>query len=216
MNPKNVCPFSILFNAPTERGSLFAELRQPDPQLTQLARSDLAEAEFRCVACGSVYAKDDSFCFSCCGGIETNALYDRLESGLDRIYSLSRNALEFRNFSVSVKHPQHKIVSSVVSVLDDALSVDSSIHADSVEVVDKVERWNKLTDVVKTLAAASKDQINLEFRDKMFTTCRSTLIKTPWFEAQVTRWEPDPDTGAYFIDRNPRFVDLILDYFEER
>jgi hypothetical protein len=136
----------------------------------------------------------------------------RLQSGENEVYLRQGQAYRFHKASFDETHPQHALVSSAVSIFDDVLALDSSIHTESVEVVYKVERFKLLTDVVKTLAAASKDQISLEFRDKMFATCKSTLVKTPWFEAQVTRWEPDPDTGAYFIDRNPRFVNLILDY----
>lgn len=37
-------------------------------------------------------------------------------------------------------------------------------------------------------------------------------MKTAWFQSMVSRWQPDEETGAYFIDRNPLFMSIILDY----
>eukprot|EP01122_Echinamoeba_exundans_P016356 TRINITY_DN8259_c0_g1_i1.p1 TRINITY_DN8259_c0_g1~~TRINITY_DN8259_c0_g1_i1.p1 ORF type:complete len:493 (+),score=84.03 TRINITY_DN8259_c0_g1_i1:108-1586(+) len=116
------------------------------------------------------------------------------------------------NLELDPEHPQQSIAVSVNAIFDQCLKLSSSLHGASFDVKHKLQKWRHLEEKVSALAAASADQIKLEFRSRMFTTCKRTLMKTPWFEAQVSRWEPDPDSGAYFIDRNPRFIDLILDF----
>jgi hypothetical protein len=131
--------------------------------------------------------------------------YDSLQAMVDKTGKNVKAGLEDG-------HPQRSISVSVESIFDKCLKLSASAHRSSFEVKEKVQKWQHLGEKVSALAAASADQIKLEFRSRMFTTCKSTLMKTPWFEAAVSRWEADEESGAYFIDRNPRFIDLILDY----
>lgn len=139
----------------------------------------------------------------------------RLSSANGFVYAShdgSNAPFQFRGNQLSPPHPQWQLMKDSFDILNNILLLDSHIAENSKEVTEKIARWSELKLKVQELAVAAKEQVKLEFRGTFFTTCKSTLMKTPWFEAQVSRWEPDEDSGAYFIDRNPRFVDFILDY----
>lgn len=115
-------------------------------------------------------------------------------------------------FGVPADHPQSELVLQTASIMDKSLEVDCLMLEESATSKTRLAKWKDVQKQVLALASAASEQIKLDFRGSLFTTCKSTLLKTPWFEAQVSRWQPDDDTGAYFIDRNPRFVWFILEY----
>eukprot|EP01122_Echinamoeba_exundans_P007490 TRINITY_DN2328_c0_g1_i1.p2 TRINITY_DN2328_c0_g1~~TRINITY_DN2328_c0_g1_i1.p2 ORF type:complete len:518 (-),score=72.40 TRINITY_DN2328_c0_g1_i1:1026-2579(-) len=132
-----------------------------------------------------------------------NALSDMLEH------------LGSSSFQLPERFPQASITASCASILDKCLRLSSSLFISSREATEGIRKWRGLEETVRMLAEASKEQVNLDFRGRIFATCKSTLMKTQWFEAMVSRWQPAADSGAYFIDRNPRFVDIILEFLRQ-
>jgi len=63
--------------------------------------------------------------------------------------------------------------------------------------------------------AAAKSRIALNVGGKKFETTKATLLKqdTSLFATILgsDEWKPDED-GSYFIDRNPKYMPLLLDY----
>jgi len=55
----------------------------------------------------------------------------------------------------------------------------------------------------------------LDVGGRIFSTSKTSLLslKGTYFESLLSsgKWEPDED-GCYFIDRNPKHFDIILDY----
>jgi len=68
---------------------------------------------------------------------------------------------------------------------------------------------------MKENAEKAKSKIILDIGGTRFTTSKSTLMafEGSYFHAMLSsgHWQPDED-GSYFIDRNPKFFDIILDY----
>jgi hypothetical protein len=79
----------------------------------------------------------------------------------------------------------------------------------------KEKRWKFLKGQMKKDAAKAKHKIRLEIGGKIFTTSKSSLLRVEgtYFHAMLSsgKWQPDED-GVYFVDRNPKYFDRILDY----
>jgi len=83
------------------------------------------------------------------------------------------------------------------------------------EIEEKEKRWLELEEKIKHCAAQAKTKIKLDVGGKIFSTSKSTLLafEGSYFHAMLSsgHWKPDED-GVYFIDRNPKFFNIILDY----
>lgn len=142
----------------------------------------------------------------------------RLEKAVGSIYEVKdaeKSGYQLLGLTINRDHPQQALIAQALETLDYLLSFDASITRETEDLVYNMTRWRQLEALIRDLAKSAKQQIKLDFRGKLFTTTRATLMESPWFEAQVSRWQPEPDTGAYFIDRNPRFIDLILDFLRD-
>jgi len=68
---------------------------------------------------------------------------------------------------------------------------------------------------MKRSASVARTKIKLDIGGKIFSTSKSTLMafEGSYFHAMLSsgHWQPDED-GTYFIDRNPKFFGLILDF----
>jgi len=68
---------------------------------------------------------------------------------------------------------------------------------------------------MKEQANKAKSKILLDVGGTRFATAKTTLLafKDSYFSAMVSssNWQPDED-GSYFIDRNPKYFSIILDY----
>ncbi len=64
-------------------------------------------------------------------------------------------------------------------------------------------------------ALSAKAKISLNVGGKHFATSRTTLLsyKNSYFYTMLSsgKWQPDED-GEYFIDRNPKYFEIILDW----
>jgi len=82
-------------------------------------------------------------------------------------------------------------------------------------VQEKEQQWLALEKLMKENAAKSKTKISLNVGGKKFATSKSTLLSCQgtYFYAMLSsgHWQPDED-GEYFIDRNPKFFGIILDF----
>ncbi len=68
---------------------------------------------------------------------------------------------------------------------------------------------------MEKFASTAKSKIKLNIGGKIFTTSKTTLLMYPnsFFSAMLSsgKWNPDED-GEYFIDRNPKYFDILLDF----
>jgi len=82
-------------------------------------------------------------------------------------------------------------------------------------IEEKEKRWLEIEEKMKNCAAQAKTKIKLDIGGKIFSTSKSTLLafEGSYFHAMLSsgHWHPDED-GVYFIDRNPKYFNIILDY----
>eukprot|EP01006_Ploeotia_vitrea_P053613 TRINITY_DN67802_c6_g1_i1.p1 TRINITY_DN67802_c6_g1~~TRINITY_DN67802_c6_g1_i1.p1 ORF type:complete len:320 (+),score=32.16 TRINITY_DN67802_c6_g1_i1:27-962(+) len=68
-------------------------------------------------------------------------------------------------------------------------------------------------------AANGSKKISLDIGGTIFNTTQDTLLreKDTFFSAMLEsgQWQPDPETGRYFIDRSPHMFGVILDYLRD-
>mmetsp|Transcript_30348 Transcript_30348/g.42610 ORF Transcript_30348/g.42610 Transcript_30348/m.42610 type:complete len:311 (+) Transcript_30348:16-948(+) len=80
---------------------------------------------------------------------------------------------------------------------------------------EKETHWNKIQIELNNNLAKQKTKIKLDVGGKIFATSKSTLVSMEgtYFHALLGsgNWQPEED-GSYFIDRNPKHFDRILDY----
>jgi len=80
---------------------------------------------------------------------------------------------------------------------------------------EKERRWLELETKLKENAVTAKSKIILDVGGKKFATSKSTLLShtDSYFYGLLSsgHWQPDED-GSYFIDRNPKYFSVILDY----
>lgn len=98
------------------------------------------------------------------------------------------------------------------------LNINNEIEAKLTELDKKLEQWRKVQAVVEANAKNMKQKIKLDVGGKIFATSKTSLLRFEgsYFHALISsgHWEPDED-GAYFIDRNPKNFDVIIDYMRD-
>jgi hypothetical protein len=106
--------------------------------------------------------------------------------------------------------------SAYQATVDQFLQISSSIDAALKNLADKEARWHKLDALMQDNIAKAKHKIKLDVGGKCFTTSKTSLLRFEgsffWTMLAGDRWAPDEEDGAYFIDRNPKHFDRILDY----
>jgi len=99
--------------------------------------------------------------------------------------------------------------------VDNLLKVQETIDNRLKLVEEKEKRWHELNKVMEERSKKAKTKITLDVGGKKFSCAKSTLLRFEgtYFHAMLTsdHWQPDED-GSYFIDRNPKYFGLILDY----
>jgi len=82
-------------------------------------------------------------------------------------------------------------------------------------VEEKEKKWLEIEEKMKRNASQAKTKIKLDIGGKIFCTSKSTLLafEGSYFHAMLSsgHWQPDED-GTYFVDRNSKLFDIILDY----
>jgi hypothetical protein len=106
--------------------------------------------------------------------------------------------------------------SAYQATVDQFLHISSSIDAALKNLADKEARWHKLDALMEENIAKAKHKIKLDVGGKCFATSKTSLLRFEgsffWTMLANGRWAPDEEDGAYFIDRNPKHFDRILDY----
>ncbi len=127
---------------------------------------------------------------------------------------------------VSVPNSE-KIREQYDNALNSILSISRDIDL-RLKILEEKERcWNAIEKKMEENSAKAKTKIKLDIGGKKFTTSKSSLLRfhNSYFYAMISsgKWEPDEDgnyivpiwsdlSGEYFIDRNPKYFDHILDY----
>lgn len=79
----------------------------------------------------------------------------------------------------------------------------------------KASKWNKLKRKVQEDAEQAQKKVKLDVGGKIFCISKPHLLSVEgsYFHAMLGsgQWNPDSD-GAYFIDRDPRHFERVLDY----
>jgi len=105
--------------------------------------------------------------------------------------------------------------SSYQATVEQFLQISSSIEDALKILADKEAHWHKLDAVIQENITKAKQKIKLDVGGKCFATSKTSLLRFEgsffWTMLAGGRWEPDED-GTYFIDRNPKHFDRILDY----
>jgi len=95
------------------------------------------------------------------------------------------------------------------------LEISKEIKEKLDELDDKQKKWTGLEKIMTENAEKAKNKIKLDVGGKSFATVKDTLLKyeNTYFHTMLSsgKWQPDDD-GCYFIDRNPQYFDVILDY----
>jgi len=103
---------------------------------------------------------------------------------------------------------------------DELTAISKSIEERLKLLEEKENKWKSLEDKLKENAEKAKERITLNIGGKKFTTAKSNLlqIEHTYFYALLSSDEsqPDEEDGSYFIDRNPRHFDRILDYLKTK
>eukprot|EP01122_Echinamoeba_exundans_P007291 TRINITY_DN2204_c0_g1_i1.p1 TRINITY_DN2204_c0_g1~~TRINITY_DN2204_c0_g1_i1.p1 ORF type:complete len:206 (+),score=36.31 TRINITY_DN2204_c0_g1_i1:66-620(+) len=103
----------------------------------------------------------------------------------------------------------------------DALRTRLSALIDIVEIKldsldERERRLKELQEQMTQAAQAAKEKIKLDVGGSLFATSKATLLTfaNSFFHAMLSSKEftPDPQDGAYFIDRNPKYFGMILDF----
>ncbi len=111
------------------------------------------------------------------------------------------------------------------------LNINKEIDARWKDLEEKEKEWSQLEKMVEEHTEKAKQKIKLDIGGKRFNTSKATLLRFPntYFHAMLFNgiWEQDEDgtyldcscnynliiEEEYFIDRNPKYFDRILDYF---
>jgi len=86
------------------------------------------------------------------------------------------------------------------------------------EFDEKERRFAELKKLMSENAEKAKDRIKLNIGGKRFETTKSTLLQEKFGETFFSAmfntgvWNPDEE-GCYFVDRNPKNFERLLDYF---
>uniref|UniRef100_A0A7S1NLC7 BTB domain-containing protein n=1 Tax=Eutreptiella gymnastica TaxID=73025 RepID=A0A7S1NLC7_9EUGL len=92
----------------------------------------------------------------------------------------------------------------------------SQFAAEREELAKRLEEVRQLKEGLEAHAANAKEKVKLNVGGKSFTTAKSTLFaqgEDTFFHRMLNGlWEPDED-GEFFIDREPRTFEVILNYF---
>jgi len=80
---------------------------------------------------------------------------------------------------------------------------------------EKEAKWNEQVKKIEESASRASQKIKLDVGGKPFNTSKGTLMSMEgtYFHAMLGsgKFQPDEE-GVYFIDRNPKHFDVILDY----
>jgi len=102
-----------------------------------------------------------------------------------------------------------------LQIVDDVLKVHEDIDERLKLVEEKEKQLAKLNVIMEERCKSAKTKITLDVGGKKFSSAKSTLLRFEgtYFHAMLSsdHWQPDED-GSYFIDRNPKYFGLILDY----
>eukprot|EP01122_Echinamoeba_exundans_P012160 TRINITY_DN502_c0_g1_i1.p1 TRINITY_DN502_c0_g1~~TRINITY_DN502_c0_g1_i1.p1 ORF type:complete len:499 (-),score=91.80 TRINITY_DN502_c0_g1_i1:541-1962(-) len=101
--------------------------------------------------------------------------------------------------------------SSLTAAAQELVALDHRIDAARLAAQKKATGWDAMKAKVRLLADQAKGKVSLDIGGKIFSTTQKTLSGSEFFSAMATRWEPDED-GHHFIDKNPRFFPIILNY----
>ncbi|PRP85173.1 K+ channel tetramerization domain-containing protein [Planoprotostelium fungivorum] len=97
--------------------------------------------------------------------------------------------------------------------------LEERITARIEELVDLENKRAALDALMEERASKAKSKIVIDVGGKKFSTSRDTLLSNGdnFFSALLRgqHWQPDED-GSYFIDRNPKYFAIILDYLRTR
>jgi len=101
------------------------------------------------------------------------------------------------------------------SAMENLSSLSSNVEKQLRQLEEKEKSIAKLGPLMDSTVSTAKQKIVLNIGGKKFATSRSTLlsVKNSFFYAMLCseQWKPDED-GEYFIDRNPKQFDRILDF----
>jgi len=107
-----------------------------------------------------------------------------------------------------------KIKTRYTVAIHEILDLSNSIEKRMLELENKERIMLELEKRIEENAAKAKQKIKLDIGGKTFTTSKTTLLAIPntYFYSMISsgKWSPDED-GVYFIDRNPKHFDRILD-----
>jgi hypothetical protein len=124
--------------------------------------------------------------------------------------------MEQEQSSMEKKSVEGDLRSSYQATVDQFLHISSSIDAALKNLADKEARWHKLDALMEENIAKAKHKIKLDVGGKCFATSKTSLLRFEgsffWTMLAGGRWAPNEEDGAYFIDRNPKHFDRILDY----
>jgi len=99
--------------------------------------------------------------------------------------------------------------------MKDLCDISKDLETRIQELEKKEENHRASEKLMEQNIANAKQKIKLDIGGKHFTTSRTTLLrfKDSYFYSMLAngQWKPDED-GTYFIDRNPKYFDILLDY----
>jgi hypothetical protein len=102
-----------------------------------------------------------------------------------------------------------------IKLQEKALNISKQIEERLSFLEAKEKKLVSLEAQMEKNASSAKNKIRLDVGGKQFTTSKSSLLRLEgtYFHAMLSsgKWQPDED-GVYFIDRNPKHFDLILDF----
>eukprot|EP01118_Nematostelium_gracile_P010360 TRINITY_DN3559_c1_g1_i9.p1 TRINITY_DN3559_c1_g1~~TRINITY_DN3559_c1_g1_i9.p1 ORF type:complete len:317 (-),score=66.85 TRINITY_DN3559_c1_g1_i9:54-1004(-) len=106
--------------------------------------------------------------------------------------------------------------------LEECFSLFKSLHEEIEERIEvlqlKEEQQENLQKHIEEAFKKTKNQINLNVGGQRFSTSKSTLtsIEDTYFYAMLSsdQWKPNDD-GEYFVDRNPKHFQRIIDYVKD-
>jgi len=122
----------------------------------------------------------------------------------------------------SMESNQEPVVKSVEALkadysvaVDQLLRISTNIESRIADLARKEQLWCKTEKFMEDNIAKAKTKVKLDVGGKTFHTSKSSLMRFEgsffWTMIAGGRWEPD-DEGFFFIDRNPKHFDRIVDY----
>eukprot|EP01124_Arcella_intermedia_P025521 TRINITY_DN4576_c0_g1_i1.p1 TRINITY_DN4576_c0_g1~~TRINITY_DN4576_c0_g1_i1.p1 ORF type:complete len:297 (-),score=65.85 TRINITY_DN4576_c0_g1_i1:11-901(-) len=113
-----------------------------------------------------------------------------------------------------IEKSKQNFLESYKVLLDNAQDLSQKIENKLTLIRQKEAKFEEIENKMKENASKAKSKVILDIGGKRFATSKSTLlnIKGSYFYTMLSSsWKPDDD-GTYFIDRNPKLFDRILDY----